>query len=41
MLLAAVDEAALSIANASDRRQARNETRRALGRLLDGLRTDT
>jgi AcrR family transcriptional regulator len=40
MLLAAVDEAALYIANAVDRRQARNETRRALGRLLDGLRSD-
>ena len=40
MLLAAVDEAALYIANAYDRRQARNETRRALGRLLDGLRSE-
>jgi len=40
MLLAAVDEAALYIANADDRRQARNETRRALGRLLDGLRSE-
>jgi AcrR family transcriptional regulator len=40
MLLAAVDEAALYIANAVDQRQARNETRRALGRLLDGLRSD-
>jgi AcrR family transcriptional regulator len=40
MLLAAVDEAALYIANADDRRQARNETRRALGRLLDGLRSN-
>jgi AcrR family transcriptional regulator len=40
MLLAAVDEAALYIANADDRRQARNETRRALGRLVDGLRSD-
>lgn len=40
MLLAAVDEAALYIANADNRRQARNETRRALGRLLDGLRSD-
>jgi AcrR family transcriptional regulator len=39
MLLAAVDEAALYIANASDRRRARNEARRALQRLLDGLRT--
>ena len=40
MLLAAVDEAALYIANVYDRRQARNETRRALGRLLDGLRSE-
>jgi len=40
MLFAAVDEAALYIANADDRCQARNETRRALGRLLDGLRSD-
>jgi len=40
MLLAAVDQAALYIANAHDRRQARNETRRALGRLLDGLRSE-
>jgi hypothetical protein len=40
MLLAAVDEAALYIANADDRRKARNEARRALGRLLDGLRSD-
>ena len=40
MLLAAVDEAALYIANADDRRQARNQTRRALGRLLDGLRSN-
>jgi len=40
MLLAAVDEAALYIANADDRRQARNETRRALGRLLDALRSE-
>jgi len=38
MLLAAVDEAALYIANASDRRQARNQARQALQRLLDGLR---
>jgi AcrR family transcriptional regulator len=39
MLLAAVDEAALYIANADDRRQARNQARRALTHLLDGLRT--
>jgi AcrR family transcriptional regulator len=38
MLLAAVDEAALYIANAEDRRQARNQARRALRHLLDGLR---
>jgi AcrR family transcriptional regulator len=38
MLLAAVDEAALYIANADDRRQARNQARRALRNLLDGLR---
>jgi tetracycline repressor-like protein len=38
MLLAAVDEAALYIANSDDRRQARNESRRALGQLLKGLR---
>jgi AcrR family transcriptional regulator len=38
MLLAAVDEAALYIANASNRRQARNQARQSLQRLLDGLR---
>ena len=38
MLLAAVDEAALYIANADDRRQARNQARRALTNLLSGLR---
>ena len=38
MLLAAVDEAALYIANAADRRQARDQARRALTRLLEGLR---
>ena len=38
MLLAAVDEAALYIANADDRRQARNQARRALTNLLNGLR---
>jgi AcrR family transcriptional regulator len=38
MLLAAVDEAALYIANATDRRRARNQASRALQRLLDGLR---
>jgi hypothetical protein len=38
MLLAAVDEAALYIANADDRRQARNQARRSLKHLLDGLR---
>jgi len=41
MLLAAVDEAALYIANADDRRRARNESRRALANLLRGLRTPT
>jgi AcrR family transcriptional regulator len=41
MLLAAVDEAALYIANADDRRQARNQARRALARLLGGLRAPT
>jgi AcrR family transcriptional regulator len=41
MLLAAVDEAALYIANSDDRRQARNESRRALGHLLNGLRKRT
>jgi len=40
MLLAAIDEAALYIANAEDRRQARNQARRALSQLLTGLRTD-
>src|SRR4029079_14090223 len=40
MLLAALDEAALYIANAEDRRQARNQARRALSQLLNGLRTD-
>jgi AcrR family transcriptional regulator len=40
MLLAAIDEAALYIANADDRRQARNQARRALNQLLNGLRTD-
>ncbi len=39
MLLAAVDEAALYIANADDRRQARNQARRALTNLLSGLRS--
>ncbi len=38
MLLAAVDEAALYIANASDRRQAHNQARQSLKRLLGGLR---
>jgi AcrR family transcriptional regulator len=38
MLLAAVDEAALYIANASDRRQAHQQARQALKRLLRGLR---
>ena len=38
MLLAAIDEAALFIANADDRRQARNQARRALNQLLNGLR---
>jgi hypothetical protein len=40
MLLAAVDDAALYIANADDRRRARNQARRALTHLLDGLRAD-
>ena len=40
MLLAAIDEAALYIANAEDRRQARNQTRRALSQLLNGLRSN-
>jgi AcrR family transcriptional regulator len=39
MLLAAVDEAALYIANAPDRRQAHNQARQSLMRLLGGLRT--
>ena len=38
MLLAAVDEAALYIANASDRRQAHTQARQSLRRLLGGLR---
>jgi hypothetical protein len=38
MLLAAIDAAALFIANADDRRQARNQARRALNQLLHGLR---
>jgi len=40
MLLAAIDEATLYIANADHRRQARNQSRRALNQLLNGLRTD-
>jgi AcrR family transcriptional regulator len=40
MLLAAIDEAALYIANAEDRRQARNQARKALSQLLNGLRAD-
>jgi AcrR family transcriptional regulator len=39
MLLAAVDEAALYIANAPDRRQAHSQARQSLRRLLGGLRT--
>ena len=39
MLLAAVDEAALYIANAPDRRQAHRQARQSLMRLLEGLRT--
>lgn len=39
MLLAAVDEAALYIANAPDRPQAHNQARQSLMRLLGGLRT--
>jgi AcrR family transcriptional regulator len=39
MLLAAVDEAALYIANAPDRRQAHRQAGQALTRLLRGLRT--
>ena len=38
MLLAAVDEAALYIANAPDRRQAHTQARQSLMRLLGGLR---
>jgi AcrR family transcriptional regulator len=38
MLLAAVDEAALYIANAPDRRHAHSQARQALKRLLSGLR---
>ncbi len=38
MLLAAVDEAALYIANASNRRQAHTQARQSLNRLLGGLR---
>jgi AcrR family transcriptional regulator len=40
MLLAAIDEAALYIANADDRRQARNQARRALKNVLNGLRAE-
>jgi AcrR family transcriptional regulator len=40
MLLAAIDEAALYVANADDRRQARNQARRALNQILNGLRAD-
>jgi AcrR family transcriptional regulator len=40
MLLAAIDEAALYIANADDRRQARNQARKALNQILNGLRAD-
>jgi AcrR family transcriptional regulator len=40
MLLAAIDEAALYIANADDRRQARNHARKALNQILNGLRAD-
>jgi AcrR family transcriptional regulator len=39
MLLAAVDEAALYIANAPDRRQAHTHARQSLRRLLSGLRS--
>jgi len=39
MLLAAVDEAALYIANASDHRRAHKQTRQSLTLLLGGLRT--
>jgi AcrR family transcriptional regulator len=38
MLLAAIDEAALYIANAPNRRQARNQARMALHQMLNGLR---
>lgn len=38
MLLAAVDEAALYIANATDRRKAHTQARQSLRRLLGGLR---
>jgi AcrR family transcriptional regulator len=38
MLLAAVDEAALYIANATDRQQAHTQARQSLRRLLGGLR---
>jgi AcrR family transcriptional regulator len=38
MLLAAIDEAALYIANSDDRRQARDQARRALNQILAGLR---
>jgi AcrR family transcriptional regulator len=41
MLLASIDEAALYVANADDRRQARNQARRALAALLNGLRATT
>jgi AcrR family transcriptional regulator len=40
MLLAAIDEAALYVANADDRRQARNQAGRALNQILTGLRTN-
>ena len=38
MLLAAVDEAALYVANAADPAKARREAQKSLKRLLDGLR---
>ena len=41
MLLAAVDEAALYIANAPDRPQAHKQARQSLMRLLGGLRTSS
>jgi AcrR family transcriptional regulator len=41
MLLAAVDEAALYIANAADRREAHRQARQSLMRLLGGLRTSS